>query len=245
MPKTVKGIRTITKRVMYSIFILLYLYLLTIKKSVRLRIAYFIYFVTISFTALSDIQMQEATDLITIKKVVAGDISAYSILVEKYKDLAFTLANNIILNREDAEEIVQDAFVKAFKSLNSFKRESKFSTWFYRIVVNTSLNKRKVKKIYTVTDKEETTDEVFFDTSVLNAYRNNEQKRFIKLAMNKLTDSERLCITMFYLNELSVQEIKDITSISAANVKILLYRGRKHLYRHLQELLKTEVKNLI
>lgn len=189
--------------------------------------------------------MQEATDLITIKKVVAGDISAYSILVEKYKDLAFTLANNIILNREDAEEIVQDAFVKAFKSLNSFKRESKFSTWFYRIVVNTSLNKRKVKKIYTVTDKEETTDEVFFDTSVLNAYRNNEQKRFIKLAMNKLTDSERLCITMFYLNELSVQEIKDITSISAANVKILLYRGRKHLYRHLQELLKTEVKNLI
>lgn len=189
--------------------------------------------------------MNETEDYIIIRKVLCGGVNAFSKLVENYKDLAFTLAYNIVSNAEDAEEVVQDAFLNAYKSLQSFKNQSKFSTWFYRIVVNTSLNKRKIKKLHTVTDEPELLTDTGFDISAFDNYRNEEQKKFIKLSMAGLNAKERICITMYYLNELSIEEINDLTGISIASIKVLLYRGRKNLYSQLQKLLQTEVKNLI
>jgi RNA polymerase sigma factor (sigma-70 family) len=189
--------------------------------------------------------VNETEDYIIIRKVLSGDVNAFSKLVADYKDLAFTLAFNIILNGEDAEEVVQDAFVNAYKSLHRFKNESKFSTWFYRIVVNASLNKRKIKKIHTVTNEPELLADAAFDISALDNYKNEEQKKFIKLSMAGLNEKERICITMYYLNELSMEEINELTGISIASVKVLLYRGRKSLYIQLEKLLQTEVKNLI
>lgn len=85
-------------------------------------------------------------DSLYLQKIIAGDISKFSYFIEKYKDMAFSIAFRIINNREDAEEIVQDSFLKAFKSLKKFRQDSKFSTWFYRIVVNHSLSKLKREK---------------------------------------------------------------------------------------------------
>ena len=157
--------------------------------------------------------------------------------------MVFTLAYNIILNREDAEEIAQDVFVKAFTSLQSFKQESKFSTWLYRIVVNTALNKKKLHKLVIVDIEEHVTEEISYANS-LPQYESKEMKQFIQSALGTLPDNERICITLFYLNELSVNEICELTGITIANVKVLLHRGRKHLYDTLNALLKSELNNL-
>ncbi len=189
--------------------------------------------------------MSDQNDLIIIKKVLNGDATAYSVLVNAYKNLALTLAYNIVLNREDAEEIVQDAFVKAFVSLKTFKGNARFSTWFYRIVVNTSLNKKKLKKLNTITI-EEHAEELANDTTVeLNNYSNEEQKRFIKTALSTLAEGERICLTMYYLNQLTVDEINLLTGFSASNIKVLLYRGRKNMYNKLQDILKDEMHHLM
>jgi RNA polymerase sigma factor (sigma-70 family) len=186
------------------------------------------------------------TDELIITKVLEGDTAAYSALVTKYSNMVLTLAYNIILNREDAEEVVQDAFLKAFNALSSFKKQSAFSTWLYRIVVNVALNKKKLKKFITADiDEEITTGEDYNIYSLLEQYENKDQKKFIQLAMSALREDERVCITMFYLNELSVWEIHELTGISIANIKVLLHRGRKHLYAELNDLLKTEIKNLM
>jgi RNA polymerase sigma factor (sigma-70 family) len=175
-----------------------------------------------------------------------GNSAVYSVLVNRYRNMVFTLAYNIILNREDAEEVAQDAFLKAFNALRSFKKDSTFSTWLYRIVVNTALNKKKLKRFITVDITEEiTTEEDYNIYPLLQQYENRDQKKFIQLAMNALRDDERICISMFYLNELSVNEIHELTEISSANIKVLLYRGRKHLYAELDNMLKMEIKNLI
>ncbi len=190
--------------------------------------------------------MNIATDIDIIQHVLAGNTEMYSVLVNRYKNKVFSLAYAIVSNREDAEEIAQDAFVKAFKGLSSFKERSSFSTWMYRIVVNTALNKKKLKKLVTVDDtyliKQ---DESFGFESLTQYLKAEDQKKFIRMALDALNKQERLCLTLFYLSELSVKEIQEITAISESNIKVLLLRGRKHLYEELKKLLKSEVKNLI
>jgi RNA polymerase sigma factor (sigma-70 family) len=189
--------------------------------------------------------VNQPTDQIIINKVLAGELSAYRVLVDRYGSMVFTLAYNIILNREDAEEVAQDVFVKAFTSLQSFKQQSKFSTWLYRIVVNTALNKKKLHKLVTLEITEEiTSEEELAFTYTLPQYESKDMKQFVQSAVGALPDNERICITLFYLNELSVNEICELTGITTANIKVLLHRGRKHLYDKLNELLKTELSNL-
>jgi RNA polymerase sigma-70 factor, ECF subfamily len=181
-----------------------------------------------------------------INDIKAGNIAAYNVLVNKYKNMVFTLAYNIILNREDAEELSQDVFVKAFKSLSSFKGDAKFSTWLYRIVVNTCLNKKKLKKPVTFLAEPEllleSENESFY---LLKQYEKNEIRKFVQAAIHFLKEDERLCITMFYINELSMNEINELTGITVANVKVLLHRGRNNLYHHLKMMLKKELKDII
>ncbi|HXL57789.1 MAG TPA: RNA polymerase sigma factor [Chitinophagaceae bacterium] len=190
--------------------------------------------------------MNNHTDQVIIKEVLAGNTAAYTALVNRYRNMVFTLAYNIILNREDAEEVAQDIFVKAFNALRSFKEQSAFSTWLYRIVVNTALNKKKLRRFTTVDIAEQITSEEQENVySLLQQHISRDQKKYIQLAMNALRDDERICMTMFYLNELPVNEIHELTGISVANIKVILHRGRKHLYDQLHGLLKTEIKNLI
>lgn len=160
--------------------------------------------------------------------------------------MVFTLVYNMLLNKEDAEEIAQDVFVKAYKNLRSFKGQSSFSTWLYRIAVNTSLNKKKIKRFSTVPAEEHAENETYSDVhELLQQNENNDRKKFVQLAIQHLKEEERICITLFYLYELQVTEIHELTGISTSNVKVLLYRGRKNLYGYLKQLLKAEMNNLI
>jgi len=186
------------------------------------------------------------TDDEIIEEIRSGNITAYTLLLDKYKNMVFTLAFNILLNKEDAEELAQDAFVKAFKALGSFKGRSLFSTWLYRIVINTAINRKKLKKLKLSVASEAPTDEVYTDmNALLQQQEKNDRKKIIQSAVSALKDDERLCITLFYLNELSLEEIHELTGLSIANIKVLLHRGRKNLYRQLNILLKAEINNLI
>lgn len=190
--------------------------------------------------------MTNQQDLLTIQKVLAGDTQLYAKLVDSYKDMAVNLAYTILLNREDAEETAQDAFVKAYTALRSFKANAKFSTWLYRIIVNTALNKKKIKKNNAIELTASLNDELPVDIALTPAACVTfENRKHIQLAMKSLNDNERICITLYYLDELSVEEINDLTGISNSSIKVLLYRGRKSLYKSLHNYLKDEIINLI
>jgi len=183
---------------------------------------------------------------ILIKNVVAGDAKDFAVLVNTYKDMAVLLAYNILLNQEDAEEVAQDAFVKVYSSLHSFKADARFSTWLYRIVVNTALNKKKLKKYYAVEITDSLSDELSSDVKdIFTTQITSEHRKHIQVALQEINANERLCLTLYYLNELSVEEIHELTSITTSNIKVLLYRGRKNLYAALHRHLKDEITNLI
>ncbi len=187
--------------------------------------------------------MFNKSDYEIIEDIRAGNVAAYTMLLNKYKNMVFTLALNILRNREDAEELTQDAFVKAFNALSSFKGESLFSTWLYRIVINASINKKKLNNVKLLVDEKELADDGYhFMNALLNQQEKNERKKIVQSAIALLKENERLCITLFYLNELSLFEINELTGISIPNIKILLHRGRKNLYTQLSVLIKEKLK---
>lgn len=190
--------------------------------------------------------MTNQEEQLIIKNVIAGDTHAFAGLVNTYKDMAVILAYNILLNQEDAEEVAQDAFVKAYSSLHSYQAASKFSTWLYRIIVNTALNKKKLKKYSILELPELFNEELPAAAGTLPATQvTGEQRKHIQHGLRSITENERLCITLYYLNELSVEEIHALTGISLSNIKVLLHRGRKNLYTSLRKHLKTEISDLI
>lgn len=190
---------------------------------------------------------QYAMDLI-IARVKQGDHSAFNVLIDEHKAMAFTLALKILKSREDAEEVAQDSFLKAYKNINQFEGKSKFSTWLYTIVYNTALTKLKRRKLiiessdaisdfnlsnYTESDQE------------WRKLQRDERSSYIKKALDALNEEDALVITLFYLNENSLQEICEITSWEISNVKVKLHRARKRLLLKLEELLDTEVRSLL
>lgn len=176
--------------------------------------------------------MKYRDDNFYIEKVLSGDTSAYAALVSKHKNLVFSIALRIVNKREDAEEIAQDAFVKAFQSLKSFERKSKFSTWLYRIVYNAAVSRTR-KKIL---------DTIPMDNYVIHNYSEDylrpgieevdgdEQQAILAKALKELPAEDNLLIDLFYYGDNSIEDISSITGLSASNVKVRLHRIRKKLY---------------
>ncbi len=167
--------------------------------------------------------------------------AAYRALVDRHKDFAFTLAFRVLNNREEAEEAAQDAFIRAFKALPTFQNQSKFTTWFYRIVLNAALSQKEKKKIPV-----DELDEARTMTGELSADQTKarEQKYFIQKALQQLSPDDVLFITLFYLKELSMEEIAQTTGVETNTVKVKIHRARKRLAEALQNMLKGEEKNL-
>lgn len=184
--------------------------------------------------------MKNDNDNCYIDKVINGNLSAYSILVDKYKNMAVTLAFKIVRNREDAEEIAQDAFLNAFKSLREFKRNSSFSTWLYRIVYNIAVSRIRKSQIDTISIEDRHFEDYNIENinAALNNLKQEDEKKYIKQALSELTESEELIVTLFYLNESTVKEISDITGLTISNIKIILMRTRKKLLGKLEKILK-------
>lgn len=175
-----------------------------------------------------------------------GDKSAYKELINRHKDYAFTVAYRILNNREDAEEVAQDAFMQVFGAMNSFNGESKFTTWFYRIIFNAALMQKRKNKLESV-DIENSSEAflVIHSSDSAEDLQKNERKMAIQKALQNLSADDAVMITLFYLNELSLEEIAEITKISAETIKVKIHRARKRLADEMKKFLKDEVKSLL
>jgi RNA polymerase sigma factor (sigma-70 family) len=180
-----------------------------------------------------------------IRQIIDGDLTSFSWFVETYKDMAFSIACRILGNDQDAEEVVQDAFLQAFRSIRSFKGRSKFSTWFYRIVVNGSLNCLKKKKLETSYEDMELAQECAEDVEFCYQQLTvRDQTKFINQALKRLRVEDRLILTLYYLDEQSLGEIGEITGITKENVKMKLHRARVRMYGVLSKLLNMDINHL-
>lgn len=182
-----------------------------------------------------------------IRNVLAGNTNAFALLVQKYQDMAFSIAFRILGNNEDAEESVQDSFVKAYKSLSSFRGSSKFSTWFYQIVYNTSVTKiRNQFQSTSYEDYMQSSDADLLDESNgLLSLESSDRQEIIKKVLSNMPKDESLLLTLFYLEEFNVSEIVEITGFSESNVKVKLFRARKRFYELLTMYMKEEIKFLL
>ena len=191
--------------------------------------------------------MTQPKDQIYIDKVLQGDTSSYSYLVEKYQDMAYTVALKIVRNAEDAEEVAQDSFIKAFQQLKTFQGKSKFSTWLYTIVYRTAISKTRKKKIAITDIDEYVVDNYSTDTaySQIEELKHEEQQKYIKAAINRLPELDALLVTLFYINDNTLDEIEKITGYTKTNIKVRLFRARKKLYKSLEYFLKEELKTIL
>jgi RNA polymerase sigma-70 factor (ECF subfamily) len=164
-----------------------------------------------------------------INRILEGNVREYAVLVNRHKDLAFTLAYRLLNNREDAEEAVQDAFVKAYRNLAGFRKDSRFSTWLFRIVYNTAISKKRLKKTVFNSIDEKPFIKESYDKPEEETDSDEDTALTLETALQKLSEEERLIITLFYINESSVEEIHSITGLSKSNIKIKLFRARKKL----------------
>jgi len=191
--------------------------------------------------------MDNNSDQIYIDKVLQGDTNAFAYLINKYKDMVYTIAIKIVKSHEDAEEVAQDSFLKAYEKLDSFKGNSKFSTWLYTIAYRNSITKIRKKKVAT-SDIDEYVMDNYSEGSEfpqLEAIKNGEQQKYVREAIGRLPEKDALLITLFYMNESSVEEIEQITNLTQSNIKVKLFRARKKLNTELSFLLKEEVKTIL
>ncbi|AIM59398.1 RNA polymerase [Cellulophaga lytica] len=190
--------------------------------------------------------MTNANDQYYIAKVLNGDPQAYTFLVNKYKDMVFTLAVRMLRNNEEAEEVAQDAFVKAYAKLNKFKGDSKFSTWLYKVVYNTSLDKlKKLKKDALVVPIENVTERSLHTIdNALEQMQNKERTVAIQQCIALLSADERALLTLFYFDEMSLKEIAKITATSVNNLKVKLFRSRKKLAAIIEAKVAPEIINI-
>jgi RNA polymerase sigma factor (sigma-70 family) len=172
-----------------------------------------------------------------IDQVLVGNTSAFTRIVEKHKDRAFNLAFRICCNREEAEEIAQDSFLKAYRALDSFKRKSSFSTWLYRIVYNTAISYVRIRKKEVLSLDEFPADATdFIGTGISEEAAEAEyRKSLIDFAFQKISEEERSLVTLFYYEDMSTEEISDITGISKPNVKVKLFRARQRMLQVIEK----------
>lgn len=182
-------------------------------------------------------------DDIIINQIIAGDSSAFAVLVDRYKDLVFTLALRMLKNREEAEEVSQDTFIKVYKSLHKFKGDSKFSTWIYKVAYNSCLDQIKKNKKHqnNVEINEFTHHKIKTLDNAFDALVDKERNQLIQDCLNLLPSEDNFLLTLYYFEEQSLDEIANVVGLTPNNVKVKLFRSRKKLASILSERLEPEI----
>lgn len=191
--------------------------------------------------------MHTKNDNYYINRILNGYTSDYSIIVDRYKDMVHTIAYRLCGNREDAEEVAQDVFVKAYKSLKDFKGKSKFSTWIYSITYNTTVSKMRKKQLEYVR-----LDDKDGNLSEIKDKGYEEQNNFDKVPfeilikiLDELDPIDKSLLTLYYQDDKSVRELSNITGLTMSNVKVRLFRNRRKIFQKLQLVLKEELTDLL
>ena len=174
--------------------------------------------------------MTKEEEIQLITKIKSGEGHLYKALVERHSSSVFNLIRGIVSNREDAEEIAQDVFVKAFFSIKGFRGDCSFSTWLYRIAYNMAISKTRSKKGDFISIDFNSTQILSEEVSVIE--KNNEREMMFNLlhkALIQLGPKDKFLILSFYMNEKSIKELTEITGLSESNVKVRLHRSKKRL----------------
>lgn len=185
------------------------------------------------------ITVQEENAL--IDRILAGEESLYARLVDKYKSFAYTIAIKIVENRPEAEEIAQDAFIKAFHYLKKFNRESKFSTWLYRIVFNTAISYKRKNKYPLHSIENEIIE---YHERADHQMEKDDKHIYIAKALNKLSDADKLAVQLYYLNEFSLEEIAEMLTQNINTIKVRIHRARQRMADELKKILHEEALTL-
>ena len=182
-----------------------------------------------------------------ISKVLTGDHQAYAGLVNRYQNYVFTLSLRIVKNREDAEEVAQDVFIKAYKYLADFRGASRFTTWLYTIVNNTCISFLRKKKldIHSL-DNEKVFELADNQDSGLRANLVEQKSKLgmVNKAIGLLNPDDAKIITLFYKAEQSLEETAQVLGIEVNAAKVRLHRARTRLKEKMETYFAEEVKNL-
>lgn len=176
--------------------------------------------------------MEQKDESYYIKRVLEGETEYFSEFLDQYSRPLYALIVQIVGCPEDAEELLQDVFLKAFRNLNKYKGECRFSTWIYRIAYNAAISATRKKKQEFLYIEENTIDNVPDEAAdnVLVSAENEEQIDRLSRAIELLTGEEKALITLFYYEDKSIEEIGEVLKISTSNVKVRLHRTRKKIF---------------
>jgi RNA polymerase sigma-70 factor (ECF subfamily) len=184
---------------------------------------------------------REPTEKELIARAVGGDQHAYGILVERYSDFVYTVVLRVVGSAEDAEDVAQEAFVRAHRALPRFRGDSKFSSWLYRIAVNRALThlKRRTRRPDTV----EMTVSPHVEAEVRSRRTSEDPERLVlkeefralvRGAVAKLPPRYRAAVTLFYLEERSYKEVAETLGVPMGTLKTHLHRARAILKQELE-----------
>jgi RNA polymerase sigma factor (sigma-70 family) len=182
-----------------------------------------------------------------VKKVQAGDVAAFDKLVLKYRERVYSIIYNLCANREDAADLTQGTFIKAFQSINRFQGQSSFFTWLYRIAVNatlTHLRKNKLRTFFSferITEEDKSSEIIEALTDKTGADRETfvkELQEKLNEALQKLSINHRMVVTMFEIDGLSHNEIAEIMNCSVGTVRSRLHYAKQLLQADLQSYLR-------
>jgi len=187
------------------------------------------------------------TDIELISKILQGEQALFAQVVERYRNYVFTLVLRFTDNREDAEEIAQDIFVKAYRSLADFRGESKFSTWLYTVVRTSCITFLRKKRLdITSIDNERNFLQLENRESAFKANTIEQKSRhaMVNDAIRLLSPDDAQLITLFYKGEQSLEEIGKIMGLETNTVKVKLHRARHRLKEKMEKYFSHEVREI-
>jgi RNA polymerase sigma factor (sigma-70 family) len=188
------------------------------------------------------------SDIELIEQTLQGNQAAYADLVKRHQRFVFTLAMRFTKTREDAEEVAQDSFIKAYRSLQNFQGQSKFSTWLYSIVYTTAMTFLRKRRLDTSSIDDENNHLQIENQSggfKNDLAENKSRSYYVNQAIEQLLPDDAMIITLFYKGEQSLEEIAFTLGMEPNNVKVKLFRARQRLKERLERNLKHEVSELI
>lgn len=193
-----------------------------------------------------DILRQKSPDKLTderiIKDVISGNVDLFSVLVQRYNQQLFRIVRGYISNKEDAKDVMQTSYLKAFENLNQFRGEAKFSTWLFRIGINEALKKisrnNNISDLVDVTDHEDDDQKSRKETSTPETNLiQDDMNEHLEKAIDALPPKYRSVLIMREIEQMSTKETAEILDISRANVKVRLHRAKKMLRDELADML--------
>ncbi|MEX1268800.1 MAG: sigma-70 family RNA polymerase sigma factor [Balneolaceae bacterium] len=180
-----------------------------------------------------------------IQKVLEGDTDAFRFIIREHKDKAYSLAISVVKDEFEAREVVQTAFIKAYTKLDTFKANSRFDTWFYRILINEAFYKlRKLKVNPIPLDNVIISDIPSGVNSTILKMEEDYQRYYINEALKKLPANYSLALRLFYLEEYKINEITQITGWTDSNTKITLHRARIKMKKILTDLFNLDKEEM-